>query len=89
MTKERFPKNQPHQREGTGWKCWPAATRFRGRNIRTVSTFSLDEFIANQARYSDEQVNDIVFKGIHSGDPAIVAHTVEAIGRATVANGPR
>ena len=49
----------------------------------------LDEFIADQARYSDEQVNDIVFEGIHSGDPAAIARTVEAIGRATVANGLR
>ena len=32
-------------------------------------------------------VNDIVFEGIHSGDAAAVAHTVQAIGRATVTNG--
>ena len=49
----------------------------------------LDELIADQARYSDKQVNDIVFEGIHSGDPDAIAHTVEAIGRATVANGLR
>lgn len=46
--------------------------------------YLLDEIIADQARHHDEEVNDIVFEGINSGDPAAVAHTVAAIGRATV-----
>ena len=51
--------------------------------------YLLDEIIPNQARHDDEEVNDIVFEGIHSGDPAAVAHAVKAIGRATVTNGLR
>ena len=50
--------------------------------------YLLDDIIANQKRH-DEDVNDIVFEGINSGDAAAVAHTVKAIGRATVTHGLR
>ena len=46
--------------------------------------YLLDDIIANQKRHDDQEVNDIVFQGIYSGDAAAVAHTVKAIGRATV-----
>ena len=49
----------------------------------------LEQIIADQSRYDDADVNNIVFEGIHSGDPAAVAHTVGAVGRATVTNGLR
>ena len=52
-------------------------------------TFLLEQFIPNQARHDDERVNDIVFEGIHSGDAEAIAHTVRAIGVATVAGGLR
>ena len=54
-----------------------------------AGVYLLDEIIANQKRHDDEVVNDIVFEGIHSRDAAAVAHTVEAIGRATVTHGLR
>ena len=54
-----------------------------------ADVYLLDEIIANQKRHDDEVVNDIVFEGIHSRDAAAVAHTVEAIGRATVTHGLR
>lgn len=51
--------------------------------------YLLDDIIANQKRHDDEEVNDIIFEGIYSGDAAAVAHTVKAIGRATVTHGLR
>ena len=51
--------------------------------------YLLDDIIANQKRHDDQEVNDIVFQGIYSGDAAAVAHTVKAIGRATVTHSLR
>ena len=52
-------------------------------------TFLLEQIIPDQARHDDEDVNDIVFEGILSGDAEAIARTVRAIGVATVAGGLR